>query len=630
MKKNMIGMMCCVVLAQARSAPAAEIGTAFTYQGYLEKPAGTPLTDTCDFEFSLWDDADPSPPENQIGSTQVVSGVVVSGGVFTVGPPDIDFGAGAIDGDARWLEIHLKCPPDVAFTMLLPRVELTPSPHAVRAVSGVGGPEALNVASGGSVGIGTDSPAPETRVHVQAGSDGIGVLTDVAGAPGGRIGLRTSSVGYAELVKNAYFDFGDLTWKRFDTGTGAFVLECEPDGDVMFGVAEEGEGPISWNYAMTLKAADGSVGVGTDTPEAPLHVQEGSAGAVTADARSVVIVERNDHAYLSLLTPSNTERGILFGDQNNNASGAIIYNPDNVFNPNSMQFRTGGGVPQMVIDDNGNVGIGTTGPDLDTRLHVQARSDDFGVLVDADGESGSEIGLHTATTGYASLVKNAWYDEAGATGWYRFRSSMGTFLEEVAPNGDTTFRVAGTGLGAIAWKDAITLQSSSGNVGVGRSPSANKLEVEGDASKTVAGSWLANSDQRIKQNVTTITGALETLDKARLVTFEYTDAYRKKHPSIKPGRYMNVIAQEFAEVFPGYVKSSGEHLSGAHDSILQADTYPLTIYSAAAIQELHRQVKDQERLVEELRSQKADLEARVTAVESMIRSTLSSQNGGGR
>ena len=54
---------------------AADIGTAFTYQGYLEKPAGTPVTATCAFEFSLWDaPGSGSPPTGgtQIGTTQRV------------------------------------------------------------------------------------------------------------------------------------------------------------------------------------------------------------------------------------------------------------------------------------------------------------------------------------------------------------------------------------------------------------------------------------------------------------------------------------------------------------------------------------------------------------------------------
>jgi hypothetical protein len=49
-----------------------------------------------------------------------------------------------------------------------------------------------------------------------------------------------------------------------------------------------------------------------------------------------------------------------------------------------------------------------------------------------------------------------------------------------------------------------------------------------------------------------------------------------------------VIAQEFQQVFPDEVKGSGEILPDGSE-VLHVDTYPLTIYSAAAIQELHRE-----------------------------------------
>ncbi|MFT6241043.1 MAG: hypothetical protein ACJAQT_003136 [Akkermansiaceae bacterium] len=129
-----------------------------------------------------------------------------------------------------------------------------------------------------------------------------------------------------------------------------------------------------------------------------------------------------------------------------------------------------------------------------------------------------------------------------------------------------------------------------GKIGIRRSPTTNVLEVEGQASKTTAGNGLANSDRRFKTEVETITGALGKLEQIRLVDFRYTEDYLADHPSIEDKRYLNVIAQEFAGVFPDDVKSSGEFLPDG-SPILQVDTYPLTIYSAAAIQELHRENK---------------------------------------
>ena len=149
-----------------------------------------------------------------------------------------------------------------------------------------------------------------------------------------------------------------------------------------------------------------------------------------------------------------------------------------------------------------------------------------------------------------------------------------------------------------------------GKLGIQRTPAVNALEVEGAASKTTAGSWLANSDRRIKTQIESITGALEKLDQVRLVDFRYTDEYRAAHPSIEDVRYPNVIAQEFAEVFPDDVKSSGELMPDG-SPILQVDTYPLTIYSAAAVQELHRQNQA-------LKQQVSDQEQRLRKLEAIL------------
>jgi hypothetical protein len=142
-----------------------------------------------------------------------------------------------------------------------------------------------------------------------------------------------------------------------------------------------------------------------------------------------------------------------------------------------------------------------------------------------------------------------------------------------------------------------------GRLGVGRDPAINTLEVEGTASKTTASNWLANSDRRIKTEIETVTGALETLSQVRLVNFRYTPDYLAAHPGLEDRSYLNVIAQEFAEVFPDHVKSSGETMPDG-SPILQVDTYPLTIFTAAAVQELQR---ENEALKEQLASQEERL-----------------------
>jgi alpha-tubulin suppressor-like RCC1 family protein len=157
-----------------------------------------------------------------------------------------------------------------------------------------------------------------------------------------------------------------------------------------------------------------------------------------------------------------------------------------------------------------------------------------------------------------------------------------------------------------------------GKVAIGITPGTNALEVNGNASKSSAGAWLSNSDRRIKADIESISGALEKLDQVRLVDFRYTEDYLAAHPEIEDRRYPNVIAQEFAQVFPNEVKSSGETLPDGSE-ILQVDTYPLTIYSAAAVQELHRENQQQHRENKLLRGKIAGLEERLRKIEESLK-----------
>jgi hypothetical protein len=101
----------------------AALGTAFTYQGQLKK-AGNPVNGTCDFQFSLYGaDSGGSP----IG-VQTTTGITVTNGLFTV---QLDFGADAFQGDARWLEIAVKCAGDSGYVPLSPRQPLAPAPYAL-------------------------------------------------------------------------------------------------------------------------------------------------------------------------------------------------------------------------------------------------------------------------------------------------------------------------------------------------------------------------------------------------------------------------------------------------------------------------------------------------------------------
>jgi hypothetical protein len=114
--------------------------------------------------------------------------------------------------------------------------------------------------------------------------------------------------------------------------------------------------------------------------------------------------------------------------------------------------------------------------------------------------------------------------------------------------------------------------------------------------------------------VQTLTNALDKLSQVRLVSYRYTDEYRAQHPSLEDRAYANVVAQEFQEVFPDYVKAGSDTLADGSE-ILQVDTSPLIVYSAAAVQELSQQVKARDARI-------AELERRLEKLEQLVNSVV--------
>ena len=90
--------------------------TAFTYQGQL-RDGGTNANGVYAMTFKLFDAASDG---SQIGGT-LTSSPSLANGLFTV---NLDFGAGAFNATARWLEIR------VAGDTLVPRVQVLSSPYA--------------------------------------------------------------------------------------------------------------------------------------------------------------------------------------------------------------------------------------------------------------------------------------------------------------------------------------------------------------------------------------------------------------------------------------------------------------------------------------------------------------------
>ncbi len=211
----------------------------------------------------------------------------------------------------------------------------------------------------------------------------------------------------------------------------------------------------------------------------------------------------------------------------------------------------------------------------------------MGNTTTASGNNSVAMGYNTTAQAYSSLVLGRYNLISGTTD---------TWI-----NTEPVF-VIGNGTSSTATSNAFTVNKN-GNTGISRLPATNKLEVEGNASKTTAGDWLANSDRRIKTDILDIDNSIDLLMKLRPVKFRYTPEYIKLHPFIENKYYYNFIAQEFQQVFPESVKGSGELLNGTNEEILQIDTYNSQIITIKAVQELVKENEKLNKKIDELQNE---------------------------
>ncbi|HXR03295.1 MAG TPA: tail fiber domain-containing protein [Verrucomicrobiae bacterium] len=138
-KTNLPAVLAMLALLLTITSPLstafAQGTTAFSYQGQL-RDGGTNANGVYTMIFKLYDAASGG---NQIGGTLTATPTLANG-LFTV---NLDFGAGAFDGSARWLDITVQSGADSE--TLAPRVPVQPSPYAIYASSAA---SAANLSSG--------------------------------------------------------------------------------------------------------------------------------------------------------------------------------------------------------------------------------------------------------------------------------------------------------------------------------------------------------------------------------------------------------------------------------------------------------------------------------------------------
>ena len=330
-------------------APLAQsaLGTGFTYQGRLDE-GGNPADGAFDLRFILFDS---DVGGAQVGGILALEDVGVDNGLFTA---RLDFGDGVFTGDARWLEVAVRPGASVDdHTIMSPRQALTPTTYAMFAANAwsllgnrstsqgtnflgttdnqplvfkTNGAEAMRIDTAGRVGINTTGPDPHFRLTVRNGVDDP------------RHVLKVSS------------DFEDTFLALENTNGALWYLTASSNGNFSLHQPSIGD-------RITVTDV-GNIGIGTSEPTRRLDVNG-------------FFRQTNGH--------------MLFRDGLENAVFVVQDGtPPNDPRPNRFVFRS---VPDldaydasqstkdmMVIENTGNVGIGTSEPEfpLDVAGRVKA------------------------------------------------------------------------------------------------------------------------------------------------------------------------------------------------------------------------------------------------------------------
>jgi trimeric autotransporter adhesin len=592
------------------------LGTAFTYQGHLRQ-SGTAVSGACDFQFGLYDAVSGGA---QIGTTQTKSNVAVSGGLFTVA--DLDFGAGAFNGLARWLAIGVRCPAGSgSYTTLTPRQALTPAPYAL----------ALP-------GFYTRQNA--TSPNLIGGHISNTVASGVVGATisGGGAG------GWANSVTGSY-------------GTVGGGL-----GNTANWYATVGGG---WNN--TASFSDGTVGGGWNNTASGWYATVGGGlGNTASNFSDTVGGGRGNTASGSLTTVgggwNNTasgERATVGGGQSNTASGYYAtVGGGQSNNASGLRATAGGGLNNSISAEGATIGGGYTNTIPITGTYATIG----GGLNNNAAHSASTVGGGNSNTasGPTATVGGGWNNTASgwrATvggGWNNTASSstatVGGGESNTASNWSTTVgggvdntasgeyatigggrRNTASGLNATVPGGFESVAQGSYSLAAGRGAKANNTGcfVWGDNSTTAnvtcnnnnrwvarssggvyfytnsglssgvfvgagGNAWSSVSDRALKENVTPVDGreVLAQLAELPLATWNYLS----EDAAI---RHMGPMSQDFYAAF-------GLGDSERHISTIDADGVAL-----AAIQGLYEIVQAQEAEI-------AGLEARLAALEKQV------------
>ena len=297
--------------------------------------------------------------------------------------------------------------------------------------------------------------------------------------------------------------------------------------------------------------------------ESVLTVKQGASGGASG-YNAKLIVESNTHAGISILAPDNSEMNLTFASPSQAQLAGIVAN----YNSNSEYMSwVVAGAEKMRIQSTGDVGIGTTSPAA--KLHVLTGNDNA-ILLESSNDNYYQFTMrnttHTTNT-HAKLIMHCYQDF-------------------VLIN-NARYDSQGTG--------AYLNLNCNAAVGIGtNSPSSSyKLDVGGSVHGS---SHPTSSDERLKTNITELTGVLPKLANIRAVKFNWdtTNVSEERAKGYGTALEIGMIAQDIEAEFPEIITKWLDGDEGhAVDNEFRAVEYGrFTSILLAAIKELKAEIDE--------------------------------------
>jgi hypothetical protein len=422
--------------------------------------------------------------------------------------------------------------------------------------SNVAGNIALASATTGSVGIGTYLPSTKLQV---------------VGLTGGASGGATSipSLGFANSSSIALFTNKDTAYGTLfgtlNTGNG-WIQQQRVDGT---GTA----------YNLFLQPSGGNVSITTTQVLAKLNVKNSSYGAIT---RGLGLYNNTPGAnYVG--TGISLDFYVNAGDEDRCARIISTQATAGLFA--DLKFFTcddGAPAARMTITSGGNVGIGTTTPNIvgftGTMLTVNGTGNYQGFEVATSGTS-RVIMLSDGTNGYISTRQSGmglFFEVGAASEAMRINSSKVIGINSANTSARLNMTFGGAGQNGFSMLDGdntinatfIDFKNSSGTIigSISRSGGTNAVLYN------------TTSDYRLKEDLKDFTG-LDKVSAIRVYDFRWKGTNERTD---------GVIAHELAEVLPYAVQGEKDKIDEKGNIVYQGVDYSKIVPSLVkAIQELN-------------------------------------------